>query len=431
MRRRFEQYQDTIQRLYPELWTEKGKVLDITLQVTDSCNLRCSYCYQTCKKNHLMDFETAKKFIDMIIDKTAGENEYLEYKNVKGLIFDFIGGEPFLNIDLIDKVMDYTITKLINTNSPLLYFTRFMLCSNGTLYFDPKVQKFLDKYYQWISISISIDGNKELHDACRKFPDGSGSYDLAVAAVNAWREKSGNFPCSKITVSPSNVSYLTDAVINLLNLGFTDILGNVVFEKGWTLEHAKIYYKELTKLGNYLLDNDLANDVYISFFEYPDARMFQPKDWSNPDERQNWCGGNGGMIAMNYSGNIYPCLRYMEDSLAGSDVEPIIVGNVNKNELATTEKQKQWTRELKAIDSYTQSSDECRECPIATGCAWCQAYNYQETGCVNKRVTYICPMHKARALANVEFWNKYYKKYNIDKEFPNYMKPEWIKELKE
>ena len=134
------------------------------------------------------------------------------------------------------------------------------------------------------------------------------------------------------------------------------------------------------------------------------------------------------MIAMNYTGNLYPCLRYMEDAL-GDSVPPLIIGNVNQNEIATTEKQKQLTKELKAINSYTQSSDECRECPIANGCAWCQAYNYQDTGILNKRVTYICPMHKARALANIEFWNKYYKKHNIDEEFPNNMKQEWIDEL--
>lgn len=428
MRRKFEQYNDTVQRLYPELLTDKDdKIFDITLQVTDSCNLRCSYCYQICKKNHFMDFETAKNYIDMIAINPK-ENEYFNPKNVKGLIFDFIGGEPFLNIDLIDKVMDYTISKLIEMNSPLIYFTRFLICTNGTLYFDPKVQKFLDKYKQWLSVSISIDGNKELHDACRKFPDGSGSYDIVVKAIEDWREKTGEYPCSKVTLSPSNINYLFDAVKNLLDLGFTSILGNVVFEKGWNLDYAKIYYKELTKLGNYLLDNDLEEDVYISFFEYPDSKFFRPKDWSNEDELKNWCGGNGAMIALNYTGNLYPCLRYMEDAL-GDSVPPLIIGNVNKNEIATTEEQKQLTRKLKAIDSYTQSSDECRECPIAVGCAWCQAYNYQETGVLNKRVTYICPMHKARALANIEFWNKYYKKHNIDKEFPNNMKQEWIDEL--
>lgn len=78
--------------------------------------------------------------------------------------------------------------------------------------------------------------------------------------------------------------YLNDAVKALLDIGFTSILGNVIFEKGWTLEHAKIYYKQLQELGQYLLDNNLEEDVYISFFEYPDSKLFRPKDWTNKDE---------------------------------------------------------------------------------------------------------------------------------------------------
>jgi radical SAM protein with 4Fe4S-binding SPASM domain len=34
------------------------------------------------------------------------------------------------------------------------------------------------------------------------------------------------------------------------------------------------------------------------------------------------------MISVDYKGDIYPCIRYMESSL-GNDVEPIIIGNVN------------------------------------------------------------------------------------------------------
>ena len=46
------------------------------------------------------------------------------------------------------------------------------------------------------------------------------------------------------------------------------------------------------------------------------------------------------------------------------------------------------------------------------------------TGSANKRVTYICVMHKARALANVYFWNKLYKKLGIDKVFINHLPDE-------
>ena len=39
-------------------------------------------------------------------------------------------------------------------------------------------------------------------------------------------------------------------------------------------------------------------------------------------------------------------------------------------------------------------------------------------------------MHKARALANVYYWNKIYSLYNIDKEFVNYLSEEDIKLIK-
>ena len=57
------------------------------------------------------------------------------------------------------------------------------MSSNGILYFEPEVQKFIDKHSTHLSMSISIDGNKELHDSCRVLPDGSGSYDIAMKGV--------------------------------------------------------------------------------------------------------------------------------------------------------------------------------------------------------------------------------------------------------
>lgn len=50
-----------------------------------------------------MPFEVAKKFIDLILSyKTEEDNEYINLENSNGLIIEFIGGEPLLEIDLID-----------------------------------------------------------------------------------------------------------------------------------------------------------------------------------------------------------------------------------------------------------------------------------------------------------------------------------------
>ena len=98
------------------------------------------------------------------------------------------------------------------------------------------------------------------------------------------------------------------------------------------------------------------------------------------------CGGNG-MISMDYKGDIYPCIRYMESSL-GDDQEPMIVGNVDRG-LVTTQKEKDFNNCLKCIDRRTQSTDECFDCPIVEGCSWCTAYNYQVFGTPDKRFIYV------------------------------------------
>jgi uncharacterized protein len=118
------------------------------------------------------------------------------------------------------------------------------------------------------------------------------------------------------------------------------------------------------------------------------------------DTNENWCGGVADQgISIDYKGDFYPCIRYMESSLNG-DQDPICIGNVNRGYLQS-EKDIENYHKISNITRRSQSTDECFYCPIATGCGWCSAYNYQETGSVNKRTTNICIMHKARALANV------------------------------
>ena len=77
--KKFEQWQDMIARLYPEIRNkhEKNNVLSrtVTFQVTDACSLACTYCYQINKGTRRMRFETAKKLIDMLLagDERLGD----------------------------------------------------------------------------------------------------------------------------------------------------------------------------------------------------------------------------------------------------------------------------------------------------------------------------------------------------------------------
>lgn len=369
--RKFEQYQDMIARLFPELASDKTdeygrKIISkvVTFQVTDACNLACTYCYQINKGERRMSFETAKKLVDMLLTDDPRLGGYVTSKNSPAIVIEFIGGEPFLNIDLIAQVVDYFYDKAIEMQHPWATKFRISICSNGVLYRDPKVQEFLTRYQKLVSFSVTIDGNKELHDSCRIFPDGKPSYDLALDAAQDWINR-GYYMGSKITIAPNNLKYLYNAIIHFQSLGYEEINANTVFEKGWTIEHAREYYKQLKRVADFWVDNNLVETHYLSLFVEGD-NFFCPKNESDND---NWCGGTGSMLAMDPDGYLYPCIRYMESSL-GTDAPPLRIGHVDIG-IGQTDCDKNCIDCLNAITRRSQSTDECFNCPIAGGCAWC------------------------------------------------------------
>lgn len=410
------EYSDFLRIIYPELFVSddscaKKQVKTVTLQVTDDCCMACTYCYQHNKHHNFIDFETAKKFIDFLLDPN---NTYVNPIISPGIILDFIGGEPLMAIDLIDQVCDYWTNQLIEKDHPWLLRHKISICSNGLLYFEPKVQAFLEKYKNRLSFSISIDGNKELHDSCRLDLEGKGTYDRAIAAVHHYQEHYNPYVGSKMTLSPDNIMWTFIAVKDLLSQGYQNINLNCIYEEGWTYKHATVLYSELKNLTNYMLLNDLYKTKSLSMFR---THAFCPK---NPDDNDNWCGGVGNMmLAIDYKGDLFPCLRYMESSL-GSKQEPIIIGNLDHG-IYQTDKEKKWREELEGVTRRSQSTDECFDCPIAEGCSWCSAYNYEVYGTVNKRATFICPMHKAACLANAYYWNLVFIKENDPRRFKIYL----------
>ena len=122
------------------------------------------------------------------------------------------------------------------------------------------------------------------------------------------------------------------------------------------------------------------------------------------------------MLAVDAGGYFYPCTRFAAYSLRSK--KPIIIGNVkdgiNKNLL----------RPFLTLDRLSQSPQECLDCDVASGCAWCQGENYDAaaTDTIYQRSTAICKMHKARVRANNYYWNKLYRKLELEGEREEYKK---------
>lgn len=374
---------------------EHGMAKNITFIVTKDCQLACKYCYLVGKNSkERMSFNVAKCAIDYILSNKKLFNE-------KSVVFEFIGGEPFLEIDLIDKVCDYIKLSLFEQNHIWFNSYRFSFSTNGLMYDDPRVQSFIQKNRSHLNIGITIDGTRNKHDLNRIYKNGKGSYDDVVANIPLWLKQ---FPgaSTKVTISSEDIPYIKESVLHLYELGIKEVNINCVFENVWKASDDKLFEEQLIQLADTIIDNNLYRDYVCSFFL---KDVGKPLDCIR--QNGNWCGA-GRMLSIDAAGNFYPCTRFAQYSLR--DKKAIIIGNIyegiNKNRL----------RPFLALDRRTQSPQKCIDCEVASGCAWCQGENYDaaDTPTIYQRSTAICQMHKARVRANNYYWNKLYRKLKLE-----------------
>lgn len=366
---------------------------NITIQITNQCNLRCSYCYEHNKSCGSMNINTAKKIIDTILDMYDADTDFIG-KHSKGLVLDFIGGEPLLEAKLIENICDYYFDECLRRNIPLAPFTRFSFATNGLLWFTEDAQHLFKKYHDFISLTVSIDGIQELHDKYRIDQYGKGSFEKAYIAYLDGRDKYG-WNNSKMTFTPGSVHYMYDSIKMMIENGCNDILCNFAYEPKYTIQDAKNIYFELKKVSDYMIQNKYNN--YISILDEYIGNFDNTID--------NYCGGTGKMIAFSSDGKAYPCIRYMPISIGNEKSSKICIGDCF-NGIYKTNDQLKIKKELDSITRKSQSTKECMECPISTGCGWCSGYNYELYGTANKRCTNICYSHKGRVLASCYYYNK-------------------------
>lgn len=376
-----------------------GNFKSITFIVTKDCQLACKYCYLVGKNTkERMSFEIAKQAIDYILDR---ESEFRE----GSVVWEFIGGEPFLEIELIDKICDYLKVELYRRNHHWFNSYRFNFSTNGINYHTEPVQRFIHKNHEHLSIGITIDGTEKKHDINRiyKGRGNHGSYKDVVRNIPLWQKQ---FPgaSTKVTISSADIPYIKESVLHLYSLGIHEVNINCVFEDVWKDGDDILFGEQLMLLADAIIDGAYYQNYVCSFFSEHIGKPLDPKL-----ENQNWCGA-GKMLSIDAAGNFYPCTRFAGYSLRSK--KPIIIGNVrdgiDKNKL----------RPFLTLDMTTQSPQECIDCEVASGCAWCQGENYDaaETPTIYQRATAICKMHKARVRANNYYWNKLYRKLELEGE---------------
>ena len=384
-----------------EAWHEDSSK-SITFIVTKDCQLACKYCYLVGKnEKERMTWDVAKQAIDYILSHEEDMRE-------ESVVWDFIGGEPFLEIELIDKICDYLKVEMYSRNHHWFNSYRFSFSTNGINYHTDKVQQYIKKNREHLSIGITIDGTEMKHDLNRVYKgDGRGSYADVVRNIPLWLSQFPNGG-TKVTISSADIPYIKESVLHLYSLGIHEVNINCVFEDVWEEGDDARFEEQLMQLADAIIDGEYYRDYACSFFS-----EYLGKPLACVLQNQNWCGA-GRMLAVDAAGNFYPCTRFAQYSLRSK--KAWIIGNIHdgidKNKL----------RPFLTLDRCTQSEQKCIDCEVAEGCAWCQGENYDaaDTPTIYQRSTAICLMHKARVRANNYYWNKLFRKLELEEALEDY-----------
>jgi uncharacterized protein len=150
----------------------------LTLEVTDKCNLKCEYCaygkfYEDYNERSIgfLDFEKVKTLIDYLLHLWNSE---LNKSQNKPIYISFYGGEPLLNMKLINKIVTYIQQIPIKSN-----FFKFSMTTNGVL-IDNHIDYLVDQNF---SLLISLDGNS-FNNSYRVTKTKTNSFERVLSNVN-------------------------------------------------------------------------------------------------------------------------------------------------------------------------------------------------------------------------------------------------------
>jgi len=387
--------------------------LNVTFSTTEDCNLACKYCYEINKKPKSLKLETAKAFIDILLEdkdpiNALGTNE--AWILDQGIILDFIGGDSLMDPQLVDEILKYFIYRTTATNHKWAYNWRASISTNGTLFEKKEVRDFVEKYKKNLSLGISIDGCPAIHDANRIFKDGSPSMPIIEKWLPWYRSVFDNDDHSrstKATCNKESIPYLYESLVYMHEkLGLDYIYQNFIYED-MHLEQSDLdeLDRQLELCRKYVLDH--SDSLYWSMI---DIRFAQAHKTTEEEKTKGHCG-SGMMPALSISGKVYPCFRWLPHTQQADRVD-FSVGDVNEGHLSSKENYR------KVADNARRNTlimeDKCRDCEIESICSYCIGGCYAEYG-EFRRQTHICEIHKLQAKHGKLYWAEFAAKKEREK----------------
>lgn len=347
--------------------------IDIYIYTSNRCNLKCKYCYVDDSSISYISQSSIDKIIDFIFSDQYIINR--EKINIK-----FIGGEPLLEIDIIESITDKFIDRVIGTKWENNF--TFGFNTNGTLLESEESRAFINKY-PFFKYGISIDGPEEVHNKNRVYKNGNGTFSNTIIGLSIL-PKDRTFIDS--VISKNNIGDLYSILRFQLKESSNNCIG-VILDNGiyYTKEDAKTIYKQMDKLINLLIDNnmELYTGVFGAIRINSDIRTSYIPDYK--------CGFGRSVISIHPNGDIHPC-----QSVASNNCDKLIIGNIENG--IDTDKMNNILEKVK--ESF------CQRCRLNYMCDRCISQLYDKENDTFSKANNICYITKIKYLLARRFYNR-------------------------
>lgn len=183
----------------------------LVLEVAQDCNLRCTYCYAEAGTYGaapcLLAPGTARRAVRHLLDN-SGDRDHVT------LIF--FGGEPLLNMPAVRAAT----SEAVSHGDKIGTEVRLSLTTNGTL-LDPEIVAFLHAHR--VSVAVSMDGPRDVHDRNRPDEKGNGSYSEIISRLGPLLEDSPVPVAARVTLAPDQWHRVVEVFDHLVGLGFHEV----------------------------------------------------------------------------------------------------------------------------------------------------------------------------------------------------------------
>lgn len=328
--------------------------MKFTIFITEKCNLRCKYCYESgLDRSRDMDINVANKTIDFIIRKIKSES--LEIP----LYIVLHGGEPLVNFEMVKHIHKELSHKV--KGREIIYD----MTTNGTILDSEKIDFICDNID---NVSVSIDGTRASHDKNRVFANGEGSYELAINNAKKLLDREKDVRI-RMTYTTNTVSEVYDSISQIAKYGFTNIVPIADYmDINWEQSHVNTLNNQISMLIN-------LKEKYSSL----DINLLNIKSLN---KRKGDCFGGIVSFAIDVNGDIFPCTFSVGD-------EELKLGSVFDEDVSK-EKQKEF------VKIYTSENEGCKNCSRKEYCdaTRCKLLNKKVMGDFNKSIPIMCALQK-------------------------------------